>query len=102
MNKEDIKENLKNSVVWLRVLFIFIFVLFYGIAQALFYCFSVVQIVFCIITGEQNERTAGLLKGLTKYLYQLTQFIGMQSEYKPFPFNDWPDEEEKTKKKIKN
>lgn len=101
MKKEEIKENLKNSVIWLRVFFILIFVLFYAIAEALFYCFSVVQIVFSIITGEQNDRISNLLKSLTKYLYQLLKYIGMQSEYKPFPFNDWPNEDDEIKK-IKN
>ena len=57
---------------------------------------------YCLITSKPNERIVRYSKGITLYLYQILNFMIMQSEFKPFPFNEWPGDDKSLLEKEKN
>ncbi len=90
---EDIKNNLKDRSNWLRGLFILLFVVFYNVAEVVLMAVVVVQFGFKIITGDVNDKVLEFSKSLSRYIYEVFQFITYESETMPFPFSDWPDSE---------
>jgi len=91
---EDIKKNLKDRSSWLRGLFIVLFVIFYNVAEIVLMAIVLVQFGFKIVTGELNDKLLSFSKTLSRYIYEVLQFITYESETMPFPFSDWPENEE--------
>ena len=89
---EEIKQNLKNKSMWLRVLFMVLFAIFYGIAISIFWAVVVFQVLYGLITGTANGRVVDFSRNLTAYLYDILRYLTMQFEEKPFPFNEWPNQ----------
>jgi hypothetical protein len=75
-------------------LFILLFVIFYNVAEIVLMAIVVVQFGFKIITGEVNDKLLAFSKSLSRYIYEVLQFITYENETMPFPFSDWPENEE--------
>jgi hypothetical protein len=50
----------------------------------------VIQFGFVLITGDRNQKLLDFGASLSKFIYQILQFVTFNSEDKPFPFSDWP------------
>ncbi len=94
MEKEQIKQNLKSTHTWVRILFIILFVIFYGVSEAVFSVMVFFQIIHGLVAARPNERIVRAGTSLSKYMYQLLLYMVMKSDEKPFPFNEWPSIEE--------
>ena len=96
--KEEVKKNLKNTNVWLRFLFMILFVVVYHfiviIVMALVILF---QFIYTLLTGEPNGKIKPFSKQLVKYIYEIFLFLSYNTEEKPFPFSDWPSDTNPTK-----
>lgn len=91
---EDIKNNLKDRSIWLRGLFILLFVIFYNVAEIVLMAVVVVQFGFKLVTGGVNDKLLAFSRRLTRYIYEVFRFITFESETMPFPFSDWPESDE--------
>ena len=89
----NIKENVKNSEVWLRGLFIIIFAAILYFAFILVSLLVVFQFVSKLLTGELNRQLADFGAGLLRYISQVLGYITFQSDERPFPFSPWPAED---------
>lgn len=89
----DIKENVKNTDVWLRGLFIVIFGAILYFAFILVWLLVVFQFFSKLLTGNVNLQLAGFSTGLVRYISQVLGYITFQSDERPFPFSPWPAEE---------
>ena len=52
----------------------------------------VLQFLFVLLTTETNKELRNLGSGLSTYVYQCLRFLTFNSEDKPYPFSDWPDD----------
>ncbi len=87
---KDLKENLKRTTTWLRVLYMLLFTLFYTVAEIVLGAVVIIQIFFVLIKGDPNERLLTFGSQLSKYVYQIFMYLTYNSEEKPYPFSDWP------------
>lgn len=87
---DEVKQNLKNADVWMRLLFIVILYVLYGVAKVVLFFTVVFQFLATLFTGNTNERLLVFGKQLSQYIYQLVQYLTYTSDDKPFPFADWP------------
>jgi hypothetical protein len=87
---DEVKGNLKNADVWMRLLYIVIFYLFYGAAKVVLFVMVVYQFLSTLFTGKTNERLLDFGRQLSEYIYQTVKFLSYTSDDKPFPFADWP------------
>ena len=78
--------------IWLRGLLMLVFVIFFGIAEAILFAFAVVQFFWMLITGKPNGRMADFGTGLGKWLERVALFQTGASEHLPFPWSDWEEE----------
>ena len=90
-NFEDIVDHLRQPAAWIRVVFMLAFAVFlYLIIAPVILVLMVVQALFAVITGEENENLRFLGSALTVYVSQILEFVTYNSETKPFPFADFP------------
>lgn len=83
---DEYVENLKKPSAWLRVLFMAGFVLALYVAGVILLVLMLAQILFSLITGEDNANLRRLGASLTLYVAQILQFLTYNREEKPFPF----------------
>ena len=91
MNETTSDKPIKDRSTWMRILFMVLFVVIYGIAETVLTGIVVVQIVFKLVTGDVNERLLTLSKQASTYIYNILLFLTFNSEERPFPFSDWPE-----------
>ena len=78
------------QAVWIRGLFMILFMIIGNVAAWLIAAVAVFQFLFVIITGKQNPQLASFAGGLSRFVYQIAKFLTFGTEEKPFPFTDWP------------
>ena len=87
----DISKNLKSEREWFRVLFMVLFWVCSRVASFLVSIIAVVQIVFALVTRQENENLRRLGSSLAQYVAQIVNYLTYNSDDKPFPFADWPE-----------
>ena len=93
---EDIVDNLRQPSAWIRVVFMLAFAVFlYLVIAPVILVLIVVQALFAVITGAENENLRFLGSALTVYVSQILEFVTYNSEIKPFPFSNFPGAGEK-------
>ncbi len=90
MNNEQLKSNLTSSKHWLRLVFMLLFAAILQLASLIMWVLVVLQFLFSLITGQDNEHLRRFGYSLSTYIYEVLKFLGYSSEEKPFPFADWP------------
>jgi cytoskeletal protein RodZ len=91
---EEIVDNLKRPSHWVRLPFM----LAYGFILYLIFVPVVIvvmaaQILFALITGQSNRNLRGLASVVQQYVSQIINYITYNSNERPFPFSDFPDED---------
>jgi hypothetical protein len=86
----DVKENVKNVDTWLRGLFIIIYGIVFYVLFWIIWLVVIFQFIMKVITGGLNENVMNFSGGLTRYAYQILNYVTFQSEERPWPFSPWP------------
>lgn len=94
MDSEELKRNLTSGRHWLRLLFMVLFALILYVAAFVMAAVVVLQFLFSLITGQDNRNLRRFGQSLAQYIYQTLCFLTYSREDKPFPFDDWPSEEQ--------
>ena len=88
----DIKENVTRRSIWLRLCFMIIMSMAFGIAEVVVCAVVAFQFLSSLFTGQTNDQLTRFGRNLAHYLQQITIFMTFASEEIPFPFMGWPDE----------
>lgn len=88
----DASDNQKNdgNSVFSRILLTVLFVFVGWLSLWVLAAYVVVQFGFLIFDGDKNQRLDQFGGQLVGFQKQLLQYIAMQTDNKPFPFNEWP------------
>ena len=86
-----LEDHVRSRSTWLRLLFMLVVLVFYGISRAVVTVVIVLQFFYVLFTGHTNERLLGFGQSLATYTYQIVQYLTYNTEQRPFPFDlDWP------------
>lgn len=88
---EKMKSNLLSSTHWLRLVFMVLFAVILQVAAAVMWVVVILQFLFSLFTGQNNDNLREFGHSLSVFIYQTWQFLSYNSEEKPYPFQDWPD-----------
>jgi hypothetical protein len=86
----DKKMSLLNANTWIRGAYMLLFGLLLVAGRLIISLVVVVQFLFVLFTGSDNDNLRNLGQGLGKWVYQTLIFLTFNSEKKPFPFDEWP------------
>ena len=91
---DNIIRNLKQGSAWVRVILMIAFaVVLYVIIPAIVLVLMITQTLFVIITGASNDNLRVLGTALSKYIFEVLQFLSYASDTRPFPFSAFPSVE---------
>lgn len=99
---ENIKDNLKQKSTWMRGLYMLLFTIFYGVAEAVLFVTVIFQFLLKLFTDKTNPRLQKLGQGVATYIYQIIQYLTFNSDYEVYPFGAWPKGEPAELKKVEN
>jgi len=91
--EEEIKQRLTSKDIWIRALYMVFFTIAYAVAETVTTLLVIFQFLAILFTGHANEPLLRLGNNLSIYIRQILQFVTFNSETRPFPFSDWPDED---------
>lgn len=77
---------------WVRLLFMLMFVVVKHFVSWLIALISLFQFIVDLFFGEPNDKLLEFTRHLNMYLLQIANFLTFNSETKPFPFTNWPNE----------
>ncbi len=83
------RSNLGRSDVWMRILYMLLFVVVYSVVEVIVIAATVFQLGFVLVSGDRNARLQNFNESLSRYVYDVLRFIMFVSDSKPFPFTDW-------------
>ena len=90
---DDLKTNVTSRNHWTRFLYMLLFAVILYFASVIVSVVVVLQFIFALLTGGDNENLRKFGASLSSYIYQSLQFLTYASDDKPFPFADWPEGE---------
>lgn len=88
---QQLKSNLTSSKHWIRLVYMLLFAFFLYVASFVVGILVIVQFLFALVTGSDNRKLRELGGSLTVYIKEVLLFLTFNSEFKPFPFADWPE-----------
>ena len=92
MNEQHRIEDQSNQSVWPRVLYMILFAIAFSISETVLFLVAVVNLVFTIVKKETHKGLVSFGASLAKYLQQIASYLTFNTEYLPFPFNNWPSD----------
>ena len=86
------KKNWQSPSTWLRGLFMLLFGFIAGVARFLITIIAVFQFFCLLATGRANPALKTFGQSLNNYIYQINQFLTLNSDKYPFPLSSWPED----------
>jgi hypothetical protein len=87
-----IKENVTRRSIWLRLVFMIVLSVAFGVAEFVTFAVVAFQFLSSLFTGQPNDLLTRFGGNLARYLQQIIVYMTFATEEKPFPFMPWPDE----------
>ena len=91
--KDKTRERFINTEIWVRGLYMLLFLIAYNIAEFIIVLLAVFQFISALFTGRANEALIQFGKNLSVFVYEIFEFLTFNTDERPFPFNPWPDED---------
>ena len=76
--------------VWMRGLFMVLFMIAFAIGQMLLNLMAVVQFLWLLFAREHNAFLASFGGSLATWLAEIGNFLTCATDDKPFPWRPWP------------
>lgn len=84
--------------IWMRLLFIILFGVIYGVAEIVVCAVVVLQFGFVLFTDKRNSGLLEFGTNVSDFIYQILLYVTFNSDHKPFPFSDWPQSNPRSNK----
>jgi hypothetical protein len=92
----------RNAETFSRIFYTVLFCLIGWMTLWVFTFVVLIQFGFLLITGQVNKNLKGFNKEIGLFLYDMIKYLSFQTNVKPFPFRDWPYDEDNNKNKNKS
>ena len=89
--KSDLERHITAKSTWIRLVFMILFAILYGISRLVTGAVVVIQFFHVLFTGETNEQLKTFGHSLAIYSFQIIDFLTFNTEARPFPLDaNWP------------
>lgn len=90
MNDEK-EKSYKDRNVWLRGVFMLLFIFLMGIAKFVTLVVVAMQFLHLLLTGKMNKNLLQFGNSLSVYHYHIMLYLTYNSDVQPFPMSSWPE-----------
>jgi hypothetical protein len=88
----DIQKNVKSKNTWIRLFFMLVMGIAWSLAGFVTSVVVIANFLVLLLTGGTNDKLTSLGHSMATYLFQIIDYMTMNTEERPFPFDlDWPD-----------
>lgn len=89
--RPPLQENIKSKSSWLRIFYMIVVLILYGVSRVVLGAVLVFQICYVLFTGTPHKPLLEFGQSLAIYTYQLVMYLTFNSDIRPFPLDaDWP------------
>jgi len=89
--KSELEKNVTTRSTWIRLFFMIIFAVLYGLSRLVTVAVVVVQFFHVLFAGSVNDQLKTFGHSLAIYSYEVVDYLTFNSETKPFPLDaQWP------------
>ena len=85
-------DGILNPETWIRLAFMVCYWLLLGVVGWVLGAVVLVQFIIVLVSSEPNDKLKEFGANLAVYLRQIIEFMCFVTDEKPFPFNDFPNE----------
>lgn len=87
----SLERNVKSRSTWLRLFFMIVMVLLYGVSRIVVAAVVLIQFFTLLFAGRTNEPLKEFGQSLATYTYQIVRYLTFNTEERPYPFDQaWP------------
>jgi len=90
---DDLKTNVSDMNVWIRLVFMLLFAAIYFVARMVLVAVIVLQFLWVLFTADKNQPLLSFGAQLSTYMYQIYRYLTFNTEQRPFPLADWPSDD---------
>jgi len=88
----DLKAHITDMNVWMRLLFMLLFGAIYAVTRFVLIVVVILQFMWVLFTADKNRPLLNFGNQLSTFVYQIYRYLTFNTEHRPFPFSDWPDD----------
>lgn len=89
--KSELEENITSRSTWIRLFFMIVFGLLYGLSRLVTAAVVVIQFFNVLFTGNANKQLKTFGHSLAIYSFEIVDYLTFNTERKPFPLDArWP------------
>ncbi|MCF6305092.1 MAG: DUF4389 domain-containing protein [Rhodobacteraceae bacterium] len=88
-------ESERRKSVWMRGLFMVIFMILLNVAVTVLAVVAIVQFFWLLFKSEKNQGLTDFGKSLSKWFRDVVRFQTVETNTKPFPWAAWPSEDDR-------
>lgn len=90
IDTEELKQNIKQTDTWLRLLFIIIYGAVLWVTSIVLSFVVVFQFLTVLFTRDTQKNLLDFGASLAEFVRQIVAYLTFNTEDKPFPFGQWP------------
>lgn len=91
--RSDLEKNITARSTWIRLIFMIICAVLWGISRAVTTAVVVIQFFYVLLSGDTNDQLKTFGHSLAIYGLEIIDYLTFNTESKPFPFDAaWPIE----------
>lgn len=91
---DEVKQSMTSSSTWTRGLYMLLFAFIYSLAEFVVVFICIFQFISRLAKSEINDRLLAFSEEICEFMLQILQYETFNTDYKPFPFNAWPEIDE--------
>jgi len=91
MMKDEVRQSMMSTSTWTRGLYMLLFAFIYSLAEFVVVFICIFQFIVRLVSGDINDRLLAMSRGVCEFILQILQYETFNTDYKPFPFNPWPE-----------
>lgn len=90
-SSSNLEENVKQKSTWLRLFFMVVLALIYGLSRFVIGTVVIIQFFYVLLTGETKDELKAFGHSLAIYSFEIVDYLTFNNDVKPFPFDGaWP------------
>lgn len=74
-----------------RALYTILYLIIIRLISMVLFVIAITQYIYSWLSGEPNEKILYFTESLAGYSKQLVSYVGFNTDEKPWPIGDWPD-----------
>ena len=90
---DDLKENVMDTNIWLRLVFMLLFGVIFGATRLILVTVVAIQFLWVLFSGKRNQQLLSFANQLATFIYQIYRYLSFNTETRPFPFGEFPSDE---------